>query len=171
MGKVVLVASNGLVERLAIGVAGEVERLSPAVLVQVGCEVVVVPCEGGVFVSSFLSLLVSMVYAVEMPHIHTLRVSSVSSPAALLSQCLKYSSTAACWAALSFCNMAVIPPRAFADLPCMALLNSASRVWSSFSSATGDMVGIKSDKRLCGGEVNETDIRINNWSERTLKCL
>jgi hypothetical protein len=56
-------------------------------------------------------------------------------------------------------------------LPCMALLNSASRVWSSFSSAMGDMVGIKSDKRLCGGEVNETDIRINNWSERTLKCL
>jgi hypothetical protein len=62
VGKVVLVAGNGLVERLAICVAGKVERLSPAVLVQVGREVVVMSCEGSVFVSSFLGLLVNTVY-------------------------------------------------------------------------------------------------------------
>jgi hypothetical protein len=54
MCEVVLVASNGLVEGLAIGIATEVEALAPTVLVQVSCEVVVVPCEGGIFVSSLL---------------------------------------------------------------------------------------------------------------------
>jgi len=39
--KVVLVASDGLIEGLARGVAAEVEALAPAILVQVGGEVVV----------------------------------------------------------------------------------------------------------------------------------
>lgn len=40
-GQVVLVARNGLVERLADRVAAEVEALAPAILVEVGREVVV----------------------------------------------------------------------------------------------------------------------------------
>jgi hypothetical protein len=52
--KVVLVASNGLVEGLAVRIAAEVEALAPAVLVQIGRQVVVVSCEGGIFVSSLL---------------------------------------------------------------------------------------------------------------------
>jgi hypothetical protein len=139
VGEVVLVAGNGAVEGLAVGIAGEVERLSPAILVQVGRQVVVVPGQGSVLVSSFLSMSVA-VTASSCQARRTFRVSSVSSAAALLSQCLKYSSTAACCAALSFCNMAVMPPRAFAEVPCMALLKAASRLWSSCSSAMGDMV-------------------------------
>lgn len=54
MCEVVLVASNGLVEGLAVGIATKVEALAPTVLVQVSCQVVVVPCEGGIFVSSLL---------------------------------------------------------------------------------------------------------------------
>lgn len=41
VGEVVLVTGNGLVEGLADGEAAEVEGLAPAVLVQVGGEVVV----------------------------------------------------------------------------------------------------------------------------------
>jgi hypothetical protein len=74
---------------------------------------------------------------------HTFRVSSVSSAAPLPSQCLKYSSTAAFCAALSFWSMADMPPRVADDLPCMALLNSASREWSSFSSAIGDIFNLE----------------------------
>jgi len=51
------VAGNGLVEGLAVGIAAEVEALAPAVLVQVGCKVVVVSCEGCVLVSSLLVLV------------------------------------------------------------------------------------------------------------------
>lgn len=54
MGQIVLVAGNGLVKALAVGITAEVEALAPTVLVQVGGQVVVVPGEGGVFVSSFL---------------------------------------------------------------------------------------------------------------------
>ena len=54
VGEVVLVAGNSLVEGLADGVAAEVEGLAPAVLVQVGCEVVVVSRQGGVLVSAGL---------------------------------------------------------------------------------------------------------------------
>jgi hypothetical protein len=141
--KVVLVASNGLVEGLAIGIAAEVEALAPTVLIQVGREVVVVPCESGIFVSSFLVLVSICGTRHGNQTLLTLRVSSVSSEAALLSQCLKYSSTAACWAPRSFWSIAAIPPRVVADLPCMALLNSASRVWSSCSSAMGDMLNVE----------------------------
>lgn len=52
--EVVLVASNGLVEGLAVGITAEVEALAPTVLVQVSREVVVMPGEGGVFVSPLL---------------------------------------------------------------------------------------------------------------------
>jgi hypothetical protein len=123
--QVVLVARNGLVERLAKSIAAEVEALAPAVLVQVRRQIVVVPGKCCVLVAPRLS---SLAGAAPSGGLLTLRVSSVSSPADLLSQCLKYSSTAACWAALSFCSMADMPPRVPADLPCMALLNSASRV-------------------------------------------
>jgi hypothetical protein len=47
-------AGNGLVERLAIRIAAEMEGLAPTVLVEVGRKVVVVSCQGSVFVSSFL---------------------------------------------------------------------------------------------------------------------
>lgn len=40
-GKVVLVAGNGLVERLTVGEAAEVEGRTPSVLVEVGGQVVV----------------------------------------------------------------------------------------------------------------------------------
>ena len=54
-----LVTSNGLVKVLAISIAAEMEALTPPILVQVGGEVVVVSCEGGVLVSTFLILVVS----------------------------------------------------------------------------------------------------------------
>jgi hypothetical protein len=41
VSKVVLMASNSLVETLAVGESAEVERLTPSVLVQVGGQVVV----------------------------------------------------------------------------------------------------------------------------------
>lgn len=41
VGKVVLVAGNGLIERLAGREAAEVERLAPAIFVQVGRQVIV----------------------------------------------------------------------------------------------------------------------------------
>lgn len=44
VGKVVLVAGNGLVERLAVGEAAEVEGLAPTIFVQIGSEVVVATC-------------------------------------------------------------------------------------------------------------------------------
>jgi hypothetical protein len=58
--KVVLVARNGLVEGLAECIATEVETLTPAVLVEVGCEVVVVPCKSRIFVSSCLVYISSV---------------------------------------------------------------------------------------------------------------
>ena len=75
MGKVVLMTGNGLVEGLAVGVTGEVEGLAPAVLVQIGGQVVVVPGEGGIFVTSFLrtrSIAVTAIWP------HTFRVPFVS---------------------------------------------------------------------------------------------
>jgi hypothetical protein len=60
VGQVVLVAGNGLVEGLAVRIAGKVEGLAPAVLVQVGGQVVIVPGEGGIFISSFLCKSVSV---------------------------------------------------------------------------------------------------------------
>jgi hypothetical protein len=54
VGEVVLVAGNGLFERLAVGETAEVERLAPAVLVKVGGQVVVVTGQGSVFSSSGL---------------------------------------------------------------------------------------------------------------------
>jgi hypothetical protein len=54
VGEVVLVAGNGLFERLAVGETAEVERLTPAVLVKVGGQVVVVTGQGSVFSSSGL---------------------------------------------------------------------------------------------------------------------
>lgn len=109
VGEVVLVAGNGPVEALAIGKAAEVETLAPPILVEVGCEVVVVSCEGSILVTTSLAEVRNegCDWAWDC---RTLRVSSVSSAAALLSQCLKYSSTAACWAARSFFNMADMPP-------------------------------------------------------------
>lgn len=41
VGEVVLVAGDSLVERLALGEAAEVERLAPAILVDVGGKVIV----------------------------------------------------------------------------------------------------------------------------------
>lgn len=72
----------------------------------------------------------------------TARVSSVSSPADLLSQCLKYSSTAAFCAAASFPRMAANPPWAAEDLPCRALLKSASRWWFSCSKVVAIVSGV-----------------------------
>jgi hypothetical protein len=52
--EVVLVASNGLVEGLAVCITAEVEALAPAVLVQISRQVVVVSCEGRIFISALL---------------------------------------------------------------------------------------------------------------------
>lgn len=49
VGQVVLMTGDGLFERLAVRESAEVERGTPAVLVKVGGEVVVVSCEGGIF--------------------------------------------------------------------------------------------------------------------------
>lgn len=49
VGEVVLMTSNGLVERLAVGEAAEVERLAPAIFVEISCQVVVLPGQGSVF--------------------------------------------------------------------------------------------------------------------------
>lgn len=44
VGEVVLVTSNGLVERLAVGETAEVEGLAPTIFVEIGSEVVVAGC-------------------------------------------------------------------------------------------------------------------------------
>ena len=54
VSEVVLVTGNGLSEGLAVGETAEVERLTPAVLVKVGGQVVVVTGQGSVFSSSSL---------------------------------------------------------------------------------------------------------------------
>lgn len=128
--EVVLVAGNSLVEGLALGEAAEVERLAPSILVEIGSEVVVAATSAGglVFVQKAYCR-VNVAYSATLAS----RCSGVSSLAALLSQCLKYSSTAAFLAWEPLENMAEIPPRACADLPCMALLKAASREWSSRS--------------------------------------
>lgn len=41
VGEVMLVAGNGLIERLAGREAAKVERLAPSIFVQVGCQVIV----------------------------------------------------------------------------------------------------------------------------------
>jgi hypothetical protein len=51
------VSSNGLVKAFAIGEAAKMERASPAIFVQVGCEVVVVSSKGGIFRLSSLAKL------------------------------------------------------------------------------------------------------------------
>ena len=61
VSQVVLVASNGLVERLAIGETAEVEALAPAVLIEIGSKVVVVSGQGGVFSSSGLERIFMLV--------------------------------------------------------------------------------------------------------------
>ena len=150
VGEVVLVAGNGLVERLARGEAAEVEGLAPAILVQVGRQVVVagtvrprsstgsrerltVSSEWHTRRCGSAGLLVRRALLDSHKLVPTARSSAVSLAAALLSQCLKYSSTAACLASLPLANMAAMPPLAWADLPCMALLKLASRLWSSRS--------------------------------------
>jgi hypothetical protein len=64
MCEVVLVASNGLVERLSVGIATEVKALAPAILVQVSREVVVVPCKGGIFISALLIVYQYLLYRI-----------------------------------------------------------------------------------------------------------
>ena len=144
--QVVLVAGNGLVEVFAERIAAKVETLTPAILVQIGGKVVVVPGQGRVFVPAGLQHVRNQKRA-GVEDCRTFRVSSVSTSADLLSQCLKYSSTAAFCAAVSFWSKALIPPCAWADLPCMALLKAASREWSSCSSAVGDMLNERA--RMC----------------------
>ena len=55
VSEIVLVAGNGSVEVLAVGKAAEVETLPPPILVQVGGEVVVVSCEGGILITTSLA--------------------------------------------------------------------------------------------------------------------
>lgn len=55
--QVVLVARNGLEERFTVRESAEVERLSPAVFIEVGSQVVVVSGEGGIFSSAGLEWL------------------------------------------------------------------------------------------------------------------
>jgi hypothetical protein len=80
---------------------------------------------------------------------------SVSSFAAFWSQCLKYSSTEAWWAAVSFFNMALKPPSALDEFLCMALLKAASREWSSRSRFVGAIVEIVECAKV---EVEEVEL-------------
>ena len=138
VGEVVLMAGNGLVEGLALGEAAEMERGAPAVLVEISRKVVVTACthvsigmiistrEGialrhtvwsgwhirrdgpGIAISQY-DPAVKGEQKTNCP-VLTARVSSVSSAADLLSQCLKYSSTAASCAAVSLPRRAARPP-------------------------------------------------------------
>ena len=58
--KVVLVTRSGLAERLALVVTREVERRAPAVLVEVGDEVIIVLCERRVVLKSLLLVRLSL---------------------------------------------------------------------------------------------------------------
>ena len=55
-GKVVFVAGDGLVERLANRVAAEVEALAPAILVQIRCKVVVTGATNGQIMSPTIAI-------------------------------------------------------------------------------------------------------------------
>ena len=48
MRKIVFVSSNGLVEALTVGESAEVERTSPAILVEIGGKVIIVPGKSGI---------------------------------------------------------------------------------------------------------------------------
>lgn len=78
----------------------------------------------------------------------TALVASVSSLASLLSQCWKYSSTAACWAALSFFSMADNPTSVVAVFLCMMSSKVKSR--ERTTSWPGAMLTILSAKLLGG---------------------
>ena len=49
MRQIVFVSSNGLVEAFTISESAEMERASPAVFIEVGGEIVIVPGERGIF--------------------------------------------------------------------------------------------------------------------------
>lgn len=55
MSQIVFVSSNGLVKALAISEAAKVEGSSPAILVKIRCQVIVVPGEGRIFCFSGLA--------------------------------------------------------------------------------------------------------------------
>ena len=48
MRKIVFVPSNGLVEALTVSESAEVERTSPAILVEIGGKVVIMPGKSGI---------------------------------------------------------------------------------------------------------------------------
>ena len=48
MRQIVFVSSNGLVEALTVGESAEVERASPAILVEIGGKVVIVPGQSSI---------------------------------------------------------------------------------------------------------------------------
>ena len=54
MCKVVLMSGNSLVEVFTIGEAAEVEGSAPAVFIEVGSEVIIMPCKGGILCFSRL---------------------------------------------------------------------------------------------------------------------
>lgn len=62
MCEVVLVSSDGGGEGLSRAEAAEVEGLGPAVLVEIGCEVVVLPGQGRILFCSGLSIVESCKY-------------------------------------------------------------------------------------------------------------
>jgi hypothetical protein len=145
--EVVLVAGNGLVEAFTIGKTAEVEGATPAVFVDV-CGEVVVAVRGSQYALTHGSVhgrsrsthcLVKVAYSalrswsmgqfkdglgmLLLPiHWLTSLISCVSADAALLSQCLKYSSIAAFCAAGSFFSMDRTPPFCSALLPWRTLL-------------------------------------------------
>ena len=48
MRQIVFVSGNGLVEALTVGESAEVERTSPAILVEIGGKVIIVPGKSGI---------------------------------------------------------------------------------------------------------------------------
>jgi len=129
VGEVVLMAGNSLGEGFTVGKAAEVERLTPAILVQIRGEVVVTK-EVRVRTNSTKRNVLNSTYCLVRVAYSSLR--AYHTP--FVSYC---GSPAACWASLSFFSMASIPARSLADLPCIALLKAESRTWSSRSRAIG----------------------------------
>ena len=127
MRQIVFVSSNGLVETFSISESAEMERAPPAIFVDICGKIVIVPGECGIFCFSRLIDLSArtMGQSPERSAITSL-ISAVSVSADLLSQCLKYSSVAALCATWSLFSIDRKPLES-TDLPCIALLNAASR--------------------------------------------
>ncbi len=70
VGKIMLVSGNGLVEAFSISESTEVEGSTPAVFIKIGCEVVVMSGERGVFCFSSLEALSTQLLVLGKFHVY-----------------------------------------------------------------------------------------------------